>query len=218
MAVSDAQKIPLMTPAHFDDIAAQMRGEVLADAARVFGYKADSFNALGPLATLLASLDIMPRDRVGVMEYKKRRTRKYRTRWNMSLGWAGVVVALAYWSLVAYATHFNGWMLAVGLALSIAAMVHGWACGDSLYREHATVVYWKEIDLLKYARYVPVHVLSKALQIQKANPQVAFVIHELCKETTEIMRPLPDPFLEVKYGAESYFIEVWDERNYRAKD
>jgi hypothetical protein len=40
-------------------------------------------------------------------------------------------------------------------------------------------------------------------------------VYELTHSIAEEPRPEPDPFLQVKLGPESYFIAVWDERDYR---
>ena len=71
--------------------------------------------------------------------------------------------------------------------------------------------------IANYTGYVPVHVLNTALQVRTACPSAAFYIDELTLEVAQIPRPLPDPFLKVSLGSESYYIAVWDEREFEAK-
>jgi hypothetical protein len=55
------------------------------------------------------------------------------------------------------------------------------------------------------------------VHIWEALPEVKFSIHELHAEVSEVPNPLPDPFMEVILGTEHYFIAVWDEREFEAK-
>jgi len=73
-------------------------------------------------------------------------------------------------------------------------------------RRTQTVVSWKLVDLAKYGKPVPEHVLRKCVQIKKAAPEATFHVDELVEETRTL-----DPFMIVKLGDDKAVIEVWDE-------
>lgn len=81
---------------------------------------------------------------------------------------------------------------------------------------HRTVVSWKEIPLDKYKKAVPTFVLNKAVQIAEEMPTAEFAIEEMVT-TRHRIQLNPDPFLIVSYGDEKYYIEVWDEPDFEAK-
>lgn len=69
----------------------------------------------------------------------------------------------------------------------------------------------------QYTRYVPFHVLNKALQVKAALPNVGIGVEELTFKAEDIPKPEPDPFLFVELNGEMYYIEAWDEREFEAK-
>lgn len=62
---------------------------------------------------------------------------------------------------------------------------------------------WRTTELSMYVKPVPEYVLRKCVQIKRAIPEAQFFVEELT--TTE------DPFMVVRVGEESAYIEVWDE-------
>ena len=97
MIAKDVREIPRMALSHVDDIEANLRGEVLTKASKMFGYAADTFNAVGPLAKVLVDLGIAPLDTVAVQLYMKSKEKKWCRRydaWFRTLLVAGPVVAL----------------------------------------------------------------------------------------------------------------------------
>lgn len=70
---------------------------------------------------------------------------------------------------------------------------------------------WWGTDFSDYSQPMPERVLAKAVQIKEALPEVTFVIHHLARYRDEISK---DPFLEVKFKQEKFYIEVWDEPNF----
>jgi hypothetical protein len=76
---------------------------------------------------------------------------------------------------------------------------------------------WIRTSLQRYEGCIPEFVLSKALQIKTAVPEVRFEIEQLIQqEEHKPAQPRPDPFLIVSLGNESYYIEVWDEKKYES--
>lgn len=68
---------------------------------------------------------------------------------------------------------------------------------------------WERLCITEYAKPVPVHVLSKAIQIKQALPMTEFYVEEV--------RRMPDPFLIAVFEKEQYYIEVWEEPTFEGR-
>lgn len=88
---------------------------------------------------------------------------------------------------------------------------NGW--GITTIRTH-----WRAVKIAEYAGEIPMAILSKAVSIKKALPEVEFEIESLVetREKRQIRR-LPDPFLVAKFGMKRIFIDVWDEPEFESK-
>ena len=128
--------------------------------------------------------------------------------------------ALGVMIFTASALTIVGWIITndiVGSEVSDLRCVRSWktfAFGAKNYSDHRGKEYANHAN---YTGYVPVHVLNMALQIRSVCPIATFYIDELTLEVAQVPRPLPDPFLKVSLGSESYYIAVWDEREFEAK-
>lgn len=72
---------------------------------------------------------------------------------------------------------------------------------------------WAELPIDQFTRDIPEFVLNKAVQIKQAIPEVELRVHFLSDS--------PDPFLVARlkieqHHYESYYVEVWDEPEFRA--
>jgi hypothetical protein len=239
--ISDPRKIRYVVLAHDRDIQQEMRGEVLAEAHRNFGYDADSFNARGPLAKILSKLEIVPLDGGEVAMYMASKTGKSEFSVASWLHIVATLIALGYvafglwhyphlanndgssfkdypsgidWVTVIFFSAFPAIMGGVILNM-IAAGV------GAMFPKIKRVRTWEQYKLGRgngrYKDYIPVHVLSLANQIKSEAPEAVFQIHELTEAVDKIQEPLPDPFLSVALNNERYFIAVWDEREFEAK-
>jgi len=65
--------------------------------------------------------------------------------------------------------------------------------------------YWGETNIAD-AENVPPFVLRKAIDIKRACPEVKLMVESISSD--------PDPFLVAKLGRETYYIEVWDEKDF----
>lgn len=235
--IEDPRKIERVALTHVNDFEAQMRGDVLTRANKLFGYTADSFAASGPLAKMLANLDIRPLRAEQVQDYMRGKERVVRFNTVWIAAFAAVVVP-ALWAVI-MSPLFLGWFVPndwhytvaiIGqVLLGFAGLVGLIGCilevDASLFliyeRESKWVVYSlgtpTGMRMERYARYVPLHVLNLAVQLREVEPNTIFNVYELTTVTRKLKRPDPDPFLEVVLGAERYFIAVWDEREYEAK-
>jgi hypothetical protein len=103
--ITDVRKIERVALTHVDDVEAELRGQVLVEANRNFGYTADSFGAAGPLAVALKALDILPLKTEQVEAYKaaKERTSRRNLR-----GWVHFLITVGAFligSTVAFCLH-----------------------------------------------------------------------------------------------------------------
>ncbi len=76
------------------------------------------------------------------------------------------------------------------------------------YERFYTYLQWVKTPLEK-AVGVPEFVQAKAAEIARHLPEATFTVEELRGE-----RRVYDPFLIVSYGAESYYVEVWEELDF----
>lgn len=232
LIANDVRKIKRVALTHSDDVEAELRGDVLTRAHKEFGYVGDSFGARGPLAKALVGLDIHPLDAAMVEQYKKSKERKggdiadkwHCLAWAAWIGIVGIVWAKNYSPRGDMSDYiFAGFMTLAITCLVMVLFWHGIAANELLpsYRKSWG---WKSFGLgrtatgfTSYRGYIPVHVLNTALEIRTACPGIAMVIDELTLSIENIERPLPDPFLKATLGSESYYIAVWDEREFEAR-
>jgi len=242
MLITDARKIERIPLTHNSNVEAELRGQVLAEAHKNFGYKADSFNTHSQLARVLSELDIQPLNRSQVEQYKASKRRTYVRR---PCFWLHVSIEVFILSCAAA-------LLAYGVRDAIEAPVfHGLSFWDNyvgyIFGAFATILLgnvilqgafsigfshlfpdrkytwkWKFFDLAQnasnpYPRYVPLHVLNFANQIKNELPTAEFQVDELTLTVENIPRPLPDPFLWVTHDGVGFCIAVWDEKEYEAK-
>jgi xanthosine utilization system XapX-like protein len=234
MDVRSIERVPL---SHVDDVEANLRGDVLARALKLFNYTADAFGAAGPLAKAMAALDIAPLDTAQVDQYKKSKARSRTTHWQ-GLTHAALTSGLAL-NVVFNCWHLANWdkpPISLGVAL-VGILIGNFVISfvfqeEKALRQRTYTWVWHRYGLRNYeaernsqgsgymptyTRYIPVHVLRKATQLAEACPKATFGVDELALTIKKVPRPLPDPFLWVKLGAEMYYIEVWDEREFEAK-
>lgn len=236
MKLTEIERAPLE---HVDDVEAQLRGDVLARAGKLFGYHAEAFRHSGPLAAVLAELDIRPLRAEQVEDYM--RGKEGKTRLNTGWLWAPGLLALipAYWAVARLACGTWG---AIGFPWAFPGMIGSILGAFTLlnvtFIENAWPTYERESKWALYAlgepieevvrgrgpvrrehysRYVPIHALNLAVQVKEALPEARFYVHELTTVTRKLERPRPDPFLSVELGVEKYWLAVWDERDYEAK-
>lgn len=183
--VEDTRDIVRLPWINEGEIEHEMRFSVLDEAWKNFGYS--GFLQGGPLADALARLGIEPLcpDQVG--QYKKSKAK---------------------------------------LAES----------GEYFWMQYSLGGYYRFPEKLVYQGFVPMFALDIANQIKREEPKALFFIDELTNQPFSraprmshrwdsirrafaSLRPLnvpdQDPFLSVALGRESFYVAVWDERDYR---
>lgn len=247
MVAKDVRKIERIALTHVDDVEANLRGDVLRRAETLFGYVAESFNAAGPLAKALAELNIQPLDTAQVFQYmeskKKTWNTHYRLMGHLTASLLPVIFSIIA-RLVIWKFHLQttgdilgtaGTACIVAGILSILSLFFGNAAASDI-KDYKYERIWQHYSLgegvseeefvgrnnhrhgiFKYERYIPIHVLNLAVSVKELVPKATFFVDELQQTYQRIPRPLPDPFLQVKLAGESYYIAVWDEREFEAK-
>jgi hypothetical protein len=240
--VKDPKKIDRVALTHVDDIEAQLRGVVLEKARVLFDYKADSFGAVGPLAETLVALDIRPLKREQVDAYKKRttRTKEINPAARAVRAWVTLAITLALLNgaglvtppFITFSDSLDRWLCSLTLFIIVGgffgliissvtehlwggAYTRTWSWRTQFLTTTMMHKGFLEANPSRYEGYVPIHALNLAVQVKEALPSVKCLVHELVYDDTA---PAGDPFLEVVYGAERYYIAVWDERDFEAKE
>jgi len=235
MVITDPRQIERVALTHVDDVEAQLRGDVLNKAFKRFGYKADAFDHAGPLAKVLARLEITPLNTAQVNTYKAGKEKTW------SRDFSFLASAIVFFLVAAPSTllvktfmletahHFDGPDYFFGAVFCLFALggcfgisVGAGAIVNSIWPETIYKRYWETFPLSKderagYKGYIPVHVLHLANQIADNCSDVSFFVEELQLSAKKVERPLPDPFLVAVRGSEKYYIAVWDEREFEAK-
>lgn len=190
---------------------AKERTELAAKADKLLGYR--NLRTGNHLIDKLHELGINPLNKTDVRDYMRSKEKKFvRTSTKVYATWVALIVGLGY-----SAAHFHNegcgiaavFLGLVLLFLGLPALADGAATSPKRWRE------WRETSLGSYNSQVPEHIVYKAVQIKEVCPTASFVVHHLvdCVEERPA-RMTSDPFLEVRLGNESYFIDVWDEKDF----
>jgi hypothetical protein len=224
LLVKDVKDISRQTLVNNYDSIKFQRGDVVIEAASKLGYQGLSVNAEGPLEKVLRLKEIEVLDPSQVKVYKMSKvsninlTEKKRRDIGIS------IISAVFISVYSICVHIsNESLLSTYLASIIPALVISmWTfiMGSLAFNPSTTTwknTSWVEIRLSEYQNYIPVHVLNKCLAIREECPNAQFIVHELQERIHHVSASLLDPFMEVRLYNESFFIEVWDEREFEAK-
>ena len=228
-AVKDVREIGRM-PAYVDDNP--LLEEVLTKARKNFDYTAHDLSERGPLGKALKELDIQPLDKLAVRAYKKSKERDYKTGAIAARGLATLLVPLAVGTILAMievqkfhisaeSFIFFATIIATVVTVIISMSVFGAMVENDQITKTHHVWSWEDYDLRNsptyahYPRFIPAYVLNLANQICEKVPRAQFGVEELTHKVEKMANPVPDPFLWVKLDGELYYIEAWDERDFR---
>jgi hypothetical protein len=200
------------------------RASLAKQAQSVLGYGklAQALCQQDSLSYALRKLGIEPLVPSSVEIYKARKTRP--GMWSgKKIGMAYVASALTGASVVARIMESINWagptvaniLTIAGLAVMAIILIAGLICLlDSSYRGSRKTYSWRLLDIGSYAGNIPEFALDKAVRIKQECPEVTLMI-ELLYENTE-HAPTRDPFLVANLGGETFYIDVWDEKEYEA--
>lgn len=201
------------------------RERLAKNASSILGYKKLAQALVLPDALLFAlrKLEIAPLAPASVAAYKTKKAK--------SGMWSGHKRAYACFAcslFLAYQCLRFGHVLNMSdgayftfiVLLGAGALISGIAGVmnrfDSDLRGSRTTRTWKLLAIADYDGTIPEFVLHKAVQIKSAVPKAGLLIDQLFTETEIAPIRERDPFLVVRLGDETYYIDVWDEKEYEA--
>lgn len=209
----------------FAAVKTDSRTELGLKARQVLGYGRLHTVITSPLRDALVKLEIMPLSELQVEAYKKSKEHKglYEgTKYSffttpIACAFFGTAVWLASvthhaadWSGISLMSIF-GMIVCIVAGFILACLTVGGLCSEEL-RGARTVLSWKRFSINRYEGAIPEFALRKALQIKEACPAADLLIDHLMQDVERA----PDPFLLVQLNKETYFIDVWDEKEYEA--
>ena len=216
------------------DAGPDPRTELAKQANSLLGYKRLASVAIekNTLANALIKLDIAPLNRVSVEQYKAKKAKP--GMWSdVRIGLCVAPVALGLLGACGFLTYLcnspspksPGWnalymlgaFATAGLAVASIVVAVAYLFDGNHDGAHRATREWQTTLLSGYDGAVPEFVLSKAVEIKQECPQVSFSVEQLYETEQRIERRDPDPFLVAHLGKESFYIDVWDEKEYESK-
>lgn len=218
--------IPRTKFTQFDGSMDQARQELATAAKDSLGY-----NKLAQVITIpdalmygLRELDIEPFARSGVEAYKAKKAKPGMWSGHVQGLWS-VSVTLALAGIAAWINHFTNWdnpslngfgvMIVTALSCVVAIIALNCFYNDNWRGERITR-HWHMVSLSGFDGTVPEFVLDRALLIKCKVPSAEFYIDQLFLDVEHTRIPDRDPFLVVRLKDETYWIDVWDEKEYEA--
>lgn len=217
--------IPRMRFTQVDEALRDERTQLAKDAQEKLGYKklAQAILCPGALLFKLRELEIEPLSPLAVENYKRKKAQSgmwsdtKRSCYQIALA---LVIAFVLLPLLnKFASWSNGPNLqVVGTVLfGIVGTIIGFVGSITLLFSdhsgaHRTRREWKRTAIGEFPGNVPEFALRKAVQLKEHGASIR--IDYLEESTESIPRRLPDPFLVAILGDETYYIDVWDEKEY----
>jgi hypothetical protein len=214
-----AVQLPRMSFDNPDIELKRQRTELAEKARTLFGYtgwRIPGKEVMSSLGDTLKRLGIQPLQHEAVLAYKAEKARVLiRTSTFIGVGVLTAATAACTYGLIAKGA------LAIGCFISSVLMVifglnflynKSWR---STYREYK----WVRTPLGYYRRMVPEPALLMAVQVRENDANVEMYVDELVyvvKDDRPI-RTHPDPFLVATKGKEEYYLDVWDEAEFKNK-
>lgn len=222
----------------------EMRQKLAVKASKVLSYsQLERTIGSGTLLGKLKELDIAPFSTSAVHAYMNSKVwRGIRPSTKHSLSYLLVAIASLVGIFVnghaakvnLTALQYENWPFYPYLLVNLLLVISGigftaasviWAASSELQRPRR-VREWVQYSLDGYSGAVPEFALEHAVRIKEALPDAAFKVVQLTyredqREAERALmariereRRLQDPFLLVEYGSESFYIDVWDEKEF----
>lgn len=165
------------------------------------------------VAAALSKAGIEPFDPEQIQKYMSRKAFWYARRLNLK---RTIWMTLAWLS---FGTFFGNMFvnldaknhISIAATIACISLVMGFVAGLIASNTRKYKAEWRRYGLCSYEHPIPTFVLERAIQAKKAYYNATIEISQL--EANEVVRD-PDPFLVVNG---SYYIEVWDERDFEKK-
>lgn len=218
-------KIARMSFNHPTTEAQEARIKLATEAGEVLGYrKLASATVPGSLSQTLRKLEMEPLVRSSVDEYKRKKA-KPGMWWGHKVGytWMGFGAALctgipSVHHLTSGLTFLEGLgMIGYSIATIASSIIGIWYRLDTDVRGTRSTKKWALAPIGIYEGSIPEFVLAKAIQVKKELPDVRLSIDQLYSTTEEFPVRDRDPFLVAMFNDETFYVDVWDEREYEAQ-
>lgn len=205
------------------------RVDLATDAQKLLGYNllARAIATPNTLIGVLAKCGIEPLDTRSVERYK--RSKEHVGMWSgtrNNLLALTITLSLTIATLIGVVhainlpgTYVPAWLIVLNI-LGVTACIPSWIAlsvihSDARWGEgKRTVISWATHPLSSYNDVVPEFALDKAIAIKRECPSAEFYVDQLQEGDQWNPKPRPDPFLLVKLGSETLYLDVWDEYKY----
>lgn len=221
------ETIPRMKFTQVDESLVDDREQLAREARSVLGYGKLALAIATPGALLFAlrKLDIDPLVKRSVDAYKAKKTKP--GMWSgHKIAYLWMAAAATVFAVSRYYGSISDWdhTIFANFAVIIAA-ISGLICAivglifrlDKSERGSRITRKWGRVAIGEYDGTVPEFALRKAVQIKTEVPSANLYIDQLYQEHERHVVVDPDPFLVVTLKDETYYIDVWDEKEYEAK-
>jgi hypothetical protein len=235
---TQTETLPRMKLTDTADPVQATREDLAREAMKVLGYRkmAQVLTVPDALGYTLRRLEIRPLVESSVREYMKKRERtgSWSCRRTGAISLALAILTAPVSGRLFFITPDNFTLLSAltfigAMAFGLAAIVFtivgfGEACRTSSSDRGTRLVRcWERVRIREYSGSIPEFALRKAVQIQTELPQARLFVEQLTvreeedrqgRENAVRIRALRDPFLYAELENESYYIDVWDEKEY----
>lgn len=189
------------------------------------------------LLRALANLGIRPLDLASVVRYKNHMASNVVNKLMKAIGLPLICSSLLCMAIALVSAHFVSVSAAENRVDSVWGLLFGigfflvWVEHAFVPRREWSVTELKNSGVWHGAALLPRGVLDLGMQVKEVLPNAGLYVHQLNKDSGpwfkvldvafggvgNALRSLDDPFLEVRFGGESYFIAVWDEPGFDGK-
>lgn len=218
--------IPRMKFAQIDESLVDERAQLAQKASTVLGYTrmAKALAVPGALLFTLRKLEMEPLSMRGVAEYKRKQARP--GMWSgtrnqiirvvfTTTGLVGLLISLA--KVIAGSVTAQPIAFAFGVCMVFAGIAT-FVWSDEVGAGRRITKKWVRHSILEYSKLgnIPEFALIRAVALKETLPDSKLFVDHLYEEREELI-PTRDPFLVVELGDETYYIDVWDEKEYEAR-
>ena len=126
-----------------------------------------------------------------------------------------LVLGRAFFPTVVLATLEFGLLTVAVLLLAGVTLVGGWS--REFGKRYKCSNTWASSTIQEYGLdRLPPFAIDTAVKIKEAVPDVKMIVEYLVEKREEMPKPVwtTEPFLVAQRGAEIYYLEVWDERDF----
>lgn len=202
-------------------IAEKIDPDFASDVYQKLGYTALKRSiSHSQVITLLQQAEISPFTSSSVRKYKKEMLDKVNTpykRANLMEAMGALLIVVAFFTFLfaipfftlVSSTNFSCYVFTIaGIGVIISCIVG--ACFLCNKTKGLGLYSWVMTPIEEYSLPIPEYALQSAMFIKDKFPDATF-----CVDSLEFKRRVLDPFLVMKLDGRNYYIEVWNESDYK---